>query len=109
MKHQVHIVLNGRGSRRSPGGEETPEALERGGINLQCPICFEKKDMGAGQVMVCCGQHICFNFCRDDHRDTCRRRSLEETCPYCRYVVINAGEGGETIRLLIKQGENVLL
>ena len=40
--------------------------------------------------------------CGDNHEDTCRRKSLPFTCPYCRALVLD-DEGNK--RLLIKQGE----
>ena len=83
------------------GDEECPEALERGGVYFMCPICFEKKREEEGYLNVCCGKDICF-CCGDIHKDTCTRRSLEVTCPYCRNLVLD--EAGNK-RLLIKQGE----
>ena len=83
------------------GDEECPEALERGGEYVICPICFEKKRNGDGKLNPCCGQDIC-KGCSTSNRDTCRRRSLPFTCPYCRALIL----GGErNKRLLIKQGE----
>ena len=83
------------------GDEECPEALERGGVYFECPICFDKKRNQEGCSMICCRQRIC-NDCGGSHEDTCRRRSLELTCPYCRAVILD--EKGNK-RLLMKQGE----
>ena len=80
---------------------ECPEAIERGGVNFMCLICFEKKRNKEGYLEYCCGQSICIG-CGDNHEDTCRRRSLEFTCPYCRALVLDE-EGNN--RLLIKHGE----
>ena len=87
------------------GDEECPEALERGGVYIICPICFDKKRMEEGSLNICCGQRIC-KGCGDNHRDTCARRSLEFTCPYCRALVLDE-EGNKG--LLIKQGETRVL
>ena len=86
-------------------GAECPEALERGGVYIICPICFEKKRDEEGYLKVCCGQHIC-KGCFDNHYYTCKRRSLELTCPYCRALVLDE-EGNK--RLLINHGENGVL
>ena len=91
--------------RDGEGDEECPEALERGGVYFECPICFDKKRMGEGSLNYCCGQWIC-KGCGDNHRDTCRRRSLELTCPYCRALILDE-EGSN--RLLIKHGEYRIL
>ena len=55
--------------------------------------------------MICCGQRIC-NDCGGSHVDTCEKRSLELTCPYCRASVLDE-EGSN--RLLIKHGEYRIL
>ena len=81
--------------------EESSEALERGGVHYKCPICFETKRDDDGYRKWCCGQRIC-KGCGENHRDTCARRSLEFTCPYCRALFLDR-EGNK--RLLIKQGE----
>ena len=83
------------------GDEECPEALERGGVYFKCPICFENKRDEAAYLNICCGQWTC-KGCGENHQDTCARRSLEFTCPYCRALVLDR-EGNK--RLLIKQGE----
>ena len=84
------------------GDEECPEALERGGVYFKCPICFDKKRIKEeGSLNVCCGRYMC-KGCSDNHRTTCRRRSLEHTCPYCRHLMLDR-EGNK--RLFIKQGE----
>ena len=82
------------------GDEECLEALERGGVYFKCPICFEKKRQGEGSLNICCGQQMC-KGCGDNHRDTCARRSLEFTCPYCRALILDE-EGNKG--LLIKHG-----
>ena len=81
--------------------EECPEALERGGVYFKCPICFDKKRMEEGYLKICCGRYLC-KGCGDNHEDTCRRRSLECTCPYCRDLILDI-EANK--RLLIKHGE----
>ena len=83
------------------GDEECAQALERGGVYFECPICIDKKRMEEGVLMYCCGQRTC-EGCGDNHRDTCRSRLLEFTCPYCRALFLDE-EGNK--RLLIKQGE----
>ena len=83
------------------GEEECPEALERGGVYFECPVCFDKKIMEEGSLNICCGQRIC-KGCGDNHGDTCKRRSVEDTCPYCRALTLDE-EG--SIRRLIKHGE----
>ena len=87
-------------------GAECPEALERGGVYMICPICFEKKRLEEENFLeLCCMQRICKD-CGDNHRDMCARRSLEFTCPYCRALVLD-DEGNN--RLLIKHGEYLFL
>ena len=83
------------------GDEECPEALERGDVYIKCPVCFDKKRNQEGCLMYCCGQRIC-KGCFDNHKATCRRRSLEFTCPYCRALILD--EEGMN-RLLMKHGE----
>ena len=87
------------------GDEVCPEALARGGVYVKCPICFEKKRGEEAYLRFCCGNHIC-KGCFDNHRDTCKRRSLELTCPYCRALVLDE-EGNKG--LLIKRGETRVL
>ena len=86
-------------------GAECPEALERGDVHFMCPICLEKKRFEEGYLKYCCGQRICIG-CDDNHEETCARRSLEFTCPYCRALVLDR-EGNK--RLLIKHGKNGVL
>ena len=92
--------------RMEGGGDEVcPEALARGGVYVICPICFEKKREREGYSSSCCGQPIC-KCCGDNHRDTCKRRSLEFTCPYCRALILDE-EGNK--RLMIKHGDTRVL
>ena len=87
------------------GDEECPEALARGGVYFICPICFEKKRDEEGYTNACCGQLICKD-CSDNHKATCKRRSLEFTCEYCRALILDK-EGSKG--LLIKHGECCVL
>ena len=87
------------------GDEECPEALARGGVYVICPICIEKKREEEAYLKICCGQEIC-KGCSVNNQDTCARRSLEFTCPYCRALVLDR-KGNK--RLLIKHGENGVL
>ena len=86
-------------------GAECQDALDRGGVFMICPICFEKKREEEAYLELCCGQRIC-KGCGDNHEDICARRSLEHTCPYCRALVL--GREGNN-RRLTKQGEYLFL
>ncbi len=79
------------------------ETLRRGGVHFICPICFEKKKLGAETCLhVCCGQYIC-RTCADSYRDECLRKSLKLTCVYCRAEVLFDEESN---RLWKKRGSN---
>ena len=82
--------------------DECSEALERGGVFFECPICFEKKREKAGRLKFCCGKYLC-DCCEFNHIVTCSRRSPKLTCPYCR------AEDSHDFRLLKKQGEYPVL
>ena len=87
------------------GDEECPQALDRGGVYFICPICFEKKREEEAYLSICCGNRIC-EGCGDSHQVTCKRRSLEFTCPYCRALILDE-EGNK--RLMIKHGDTRVL
>ena len=87
--------------------EEDAETVRKGGIYVICPLCLEKKKRGPEvRLQVCCGQEVCLACCKA-HEDSCRVRSVECTCPYCRAPPFNNDDGGNL--LLIKHGEYIVL
>ena len=86
--------------------EEDAETVKKGGIYAICPLCLEKKKRGPEvNLQVCCGQDVCLACCKA-HKDACRVRSVECTCPYCRSPLLD--EDGNNL-LLIKHGEYIVL
>ena len=85
--------------------EEDAETVRKGGVYTICPLCLEKKKRPEVNLQVCCGQDVCLACCKA-HDDSCRIRSVEPTCPYCRALPLD--EDGNKL-LLIKQGEYIVL
>ena len=87
--------------------EEDAETVKIGGIYVICPLCLEKKKRGSEvRLQLCCGKYVCLACCKA-HKDACRVRSVDCTCPYCRAPPLLDEDGAKL--LLIKQGKCIVL